>query len=257
MTSKDTRHKQGVSNHQEAFQCGNGDVGGEESDGGSVADTMGTAAAGHSHQHNVVPLRSKASVPQKDIDLALVIRAQAGDYQAFDVLVKKYQHRLIALAQRFVGDADEAMDVVQDSFIKVYKALGRFRGESAFYTWIYRITVNTAKNFLASRSRRPQSADVELDELESTQVGHGLHEVATPEAEAYRDQLEKIVMSAIDELSPDLRTALVLREFEGLSYEDISVIMECPIGTVRSRIFRARDAVDACIKKESEEPTPT
>jgi RNA polymerase sigma-70 factor (ECF subfamily) len=197
-------------------------------------------------------------VPQKDIDLALVIRVQAGDYQAFDLLVKKYQHRLLALAQRFVGDPDEAMDVVQDSFIKVYKALGRFRGESAFYTWIYRITVNTAKNFLSSRQRRPQSVDLDLEELESSPSGYALHEVATPEAEAYRDQLEDIVMKAIDGLSQDLRTALVLREFEGLSYDDIAVIMECPIGTVRSRIFRARDAVDARIKSASgEEITET
>ena len=191
-------------------------------------------------------------MPQKDIDMALVTRAQSGDYQAFDMLVKKYQHRLLALAQRFVGDADEAMDVVQDSFIKVYKALGRFRGESAFYTWIYRITVNTAKNFLASRQRRPQGVDVDLEELESSaQAGQALHEVSTPESEAYRDELEAVVMNAIDGLSHDLRTALVLREFEGLSYEDIAVIMECPIGTVRSRIFRARDAVDEKIKLAS------
>jgi len=208
-------------------------------------------------EHNVVPLRSKASVPQKDIDLALVIRAQAGDYQAFDLLVKKYQHRLLALAIRFVGDADEAMDVVQDSFIKVYKALGRFRGESAFYTWIYRITVNTAKNFLASRQRRPQSTDIDFDELESSQAGHALHDVSTPESETYRDQLEAIVMKAIDGLSQELKTALILREFEGLSYEDIAAIMECPIGTVRSRIFRARDAVDEQIKKSSEEVKPS
>lgn len=201
------------------------------------------------HQsQNVIPIRGNTSVPQKDIDLALVIRAQAGDYQAFDLLVKKYQHRLLALAHRFVGDADEAMDVVQDSFIKIYKALGRFRGESAFYTWIYRITVNTAKNFLASRQRRPQGSDIEIDDLESSQHGHALHEVASPEEETYRDQLESIVMQAIDGLSNELQTALILREFEGLSYEDIALIMECPIGTVRSRIFRARDAVDAKIR---------
>lgn len=202
---------------------------------------------------NIISIRSKLSVKQKDIDLALVLRAQAGDYQAFDLLVKKYQHRLIALAKRFVGDADEAMDVVQDSFIKIFKALGRFRGESAFYTWIYRITVNTAKNFLASRQRRPQSTDMDLEDLESSPHGGGLHNFATPEAEAYRDQLEGVVMKAINGLSHDLRTALILREFEGLSYDDIAVIMECPIGTVRSRIFRARDAVDGKIRQAAGE----
>lgn len=197
---------------------------------------------------NVVEIRSAAKVSGRDIDAVLVARVQEGDYQAFDLLVKKYQHRLLALAQRFVGDPDEAMDVVQDTFIKVYKSLPRFRGESAFYTWIYRITVNTAKNFLASRHRRPQSAEVELEELESSQYGYALHEVATPEAEMYRDQLELIVMKAIRNLPEELRTALVLREFEGLSYDDIAVVMECPIGTVRSRIFRARDAVNQKIK---------
>jgi len=197
---------------------------------------------------NVVRLRSNNTMSRRDIDAQLVKKAQDGDYQAFDLLVKKYQHRLIALAQRFVGDPDEALDVVQDSFIKVYKSLARFRGDSAFYTWIYRITVNTAKNFLASRQRRPQGVEVEIEELESSHYGHALHEVATPEAETYRDQLESIVMGAIRALPEDLRTALMLREFEGMSYEDIAAIMDCPIGTVRSRIFRAREAVNIKIQ---------
>ena len=188
---------------------------------------------------------------QKDIDMALVLRAQAGEYQAFDLLVKKYQHRLIALAQRFVGSTDEAMDVVQDSFIKVYKALNRFRGESAFYTWIYRITVNTAKNYLTSRQRRPQGNEVDIDDLENGIHSLALHDLATPESETYRDQLEKVVMKSIDHLPSELRTALVLREFDGLSYDDIAIIMDCPIGTVRSRIFRAREAVDHEIQRAS------
>lgn len=181
-------------------------------------------------------------------DQLLVERVQKGDKRAFDLLVKKYQHRVIAVVSRFVRDQDEAMDVAQDAFIKAYRALDKFRGDSAFYTWIYRIAVNTAKNYLVSRGRRPPDTDVEASEAESYDSGDALRETGGPEQEMMKDQLEQVVYQALRELPDDLRTAVTLREFDGLSYEEIAEVMDCPVGTVRSRIFRGREAIDKKIE---------
>ena len=181
-------------------------------------------------------------------DQLLVERVQNGDKRAFDLLVKKYQHKVIAVVSRFVRDPDEAMDVAQDAFVKAYRALDKFRGESAFYTWIYRIAVNTAKNYLVSRGRRPPDTDVEIGEAEQYGGGEALHEFADPEQELMKDQLEEVVFQALRELPDDLRTAVTLREFDGLSYEEIAEVMDCPVGTVRSRIFRGREAIDKKIE---------
>lgn len=181
-------------------------------------------------------------------DQLLVERVQKGDKRAFDLLVKKYQHRIIAVISRFVRDPDEAMDVAQDAFIKAYRALDKFRGESAFYTWIYRIAVNTAKNYLVSKGRRPPDTDVEASEADSWEGADALREMGGPEQEMMKDQLEKVVYQALRELPDDLRTAVTLREFDGLSYEEIAEVMGCPVGTVRSRIFRGREAIDKKIE---------
>jgi RNA polymerase sigma-70 factor (ECF subfamily) len=177
-------------------------------------------------------------------DQLLVRRAQAGDRRAFDLLVLRYQHRLAKLIARYVRDHSEVMDVAQDSFIKAYRALPNFRGESAFYTWLYRIAINTAKNHLVSRSRRTLESATDLDDAEQYAENVELHDLATPERLLLRDEIERTVVEAIDELPEDLRMAITLRELEGMSYEDISAAMDCPIGTVRSRIFRARDAIN-------------
>jgi RNA polymerase sigma-70 factor (ECF subfamily) len=177
-------------------------------------------------------------------DQLLVRRAQAGDRRAFDLLVLRYQHRLAKLIARYVRDHSEVMDVAQDSFIKAYRALPNFRGESAFYTWLYRIAINTAKNHLVSRGRRTLESAVDLDDAEQYAENVELHDLATPERLLLRDEIERTVVEAIDELPEDLRMAITLRELEGMSYEDISAAMDCPIGTVRSRIFRARDAIN-------------
>ncbi|NPU93158.1 MAG: RNA polymerase sigma factor RpoE [Gammaproteobacteria bacterium] len=181
-------------------------------------------------------------------DQLLVERVQNGDKRAFDLLVKKYQHRVIAVVSRFVRDPDEAMDVTQDAFLKAYRALANFRGESAFYTWIYRIAVNTAKNYLVSRGRRPPDSDIDVGEAEQFASSEALHEFASPEQEMMKDQLEKVVFDALRDLPDDLRTAVTLREFDGLSYEEIAEVMDCPVGTVRSRIFRGREAIDKKIE---------
>ncbi|MEZ5509056.1 MAG: RNA polymerase sigma factor RpoE [Gammaproteobacteria bacterium] len=181
-------------------------------------------------------------------DQLLVERVQKGDKRAFDLLVKKYQHRVVAVVSRFVRDPDEAMDVAQDAFIKAYRALDKFRGDSAFYTWIYRIAVNTAKNYLVSKGRRPPDTDVEVTEAEQYGGADALHEFGGPEQEMMKDQLEKVVFEALRELPDDLRTAVTLREFDGLSYEEIAEVMDCPVGTVRSRIFRGREAIDKKIE---------
>jgi RNA polymerase sigma-70 factor (ECF subfamily) len=177
-------------------------------------------------------------------DQLLVRRAQAGDRRAFDLLVLRYQHRLAKLIARYVRDHSEVMDVAQDSFIKAYRALPNFRGDSAFYTWLYRIAINTAKNHLVSRSRRTLESAADLDDAEQYAENVELHDLATPERLLLRDEIERTVVEAIDELPEDLRMAITLRELEGMSYEDISAAMDCPIGTVRSRIFRARDAIN-------------
>jgi len=185
---------------------------------------------------------------ERSIDQALVERVQKGDKQAFDVLVLKYQNKIIQLIYRYVHDPEEAQDVAQEAFIKAYKALGRFRGDSAFYTWLYRIAINTAKNYLVASSRRPPKSDIDAQDAEQYEGAVGLKEYATPERMLLRDEIQGSIAKAIDELPDELRTAITLRELEGLSYEEIAQTMNCPIGTVRSRIFRARDAIDTRLK---------
>jgi RNA polymerase sigma-70 factor, ECF subfamily len=184
----------------------------------------------------------------RETDQQLVERAQQGDNRAFDLLVRKYQHKIIGLIGRYVHDHAEVQDVAQEAFIKAYRALGKFRAESAFYTWMYRIAINTAKNHLVSRGRRPPGSDLDIVDAEIVDHSGRLADTETPEAAMARDQLEAAVFEAIDNLPDDLRTAITLRELEGLSYEDIANIMQCPVGTVRSRIFRAREAVDQHIQ---------
>ncbi|WP_136679278.1 RNA polymerase sigma factor RpoE [Neptunomonas sp. XY-337] len=182
---------------------------------------------------------------QAEIDQQLVKRVQAGDKRAFDLLVGKYQHKIIGLVSRYVYDQHEAMDIAQEAFIKAYRALPRFRGDSAFYTWLYRIAINTAKNHLVSRSRRPPDVDVDASDAEYFDGDNNeLRELENPENSLFRDELNNTVKRALDQLPEDLRAALTLREFEGMSYEDIATVMDCPVGTVRSRIFRAREAID-------------
>jgi len=189
-------------------------------------------------------------VTAAETDQQLVARVQKGDLRAFDVLVLKYQHKIFSLISRYVHDADEVQDVAQEAFIKAYRALPRFRGDSAFYTWLYRIAINTAKNHLVARSRRPPGSDVEIDDAEYFEGGAALREIETPESALFGEELKQVVDRAIAELPDDLRTAVTLREFDGLSYEDIAEIMGCPVGTVRSRIFRAREAIDRQVRQQ-------
>ncbi len=190
-------------------------------------------------------------MPQKETDRQLVERVQRGDKRAYDVLVLKYQHKIVGLVSRYLRDQDEVQDVTQEAFIKAYRALPRFRGDSAFYTWLYRIAINTAKNHLVSRSRRPPSTDLDIDEGEFQENSGLLGDIQNPENSLASDQLEAVVYKAIDDLAEDLKVAVTLREFEGLSYEEIAEIMECPVGTVRSRIFRAREAIEKKIDQFS------
>lgn len=177
-------------------------------------------------------------------DQVLVARVQSGDKTAFDLLVLRYQHRIVKLVGRYVREPADALDVAQDAFIKAYRALPEFRGESAFYTWMYRIAINTAKNHLASQARRVRDAAVDIDEAQLYDTNTSLRDNATPERMAMRDEIQEAVVDALEQLPEDLRMAITLRELEGMSYEDIAVAMDCPIGTVRSRIFRARDAIN-------------
>jgi RNA polymerase sigma-70 factor (ECF subfamily) len=181
-------------------------------------------------------------------DLALVRRVQRGDKRAFDLLVAKYQFRLAKLVGRLVSDRADAQDVVQEAFIKAYRALPNFRGDSAFYTWLYRIAVNAAKNYLVARSRRPPSDDIDITSGDVEEAGVVMADIATPEAFTARDQLQAALTKALAELPEDLRTALTLCEIEGLSYDEIARVLDCPIGTVRSRIFRARRTLDAKLR---------
>ncbi len=176
-------------------------------------------------------------------DGLLVKRVQAGDKSAFDVLVLKYQHKIVNLVTRYVKDSDEALDVAQEAFIKAYRALPRFRGDSAFYTWLYRIAVNTAKNHLVAAKRRPMDYDLDLQDPEQYNMHARLKDVDTPEAVSLKDEVHATIETTIRELPEDLRTAILLREVEGMSYEEIAEAMDCPVGTVRSRIFRAREAI--------------
>ncbi|GKX52251.1 RNA polymerase sigma factor RpoE [Budvicia aquatica] len=176
-------------------------------------------------------------------DQVLVERIQKGDKNAFNVLVVRYQNKVAALVSRYVPQAD-VPDVVQESFIKAYRALASFRGESAFYTWLYRIAVNTAKNYLVAQGRRPPSSDVDAGDAENFESAGALKEISNPENLMLSDELKRIVFGTIESLPEDLKMAITLREIDGLSYEEIAVIMDCPVGTVRSRIFRAREAID-------------
>jgi RNA polymerase sigma-70 factor (ECF subfamily) len=178
------------------------------------------------------------------LDAELVKRVQAGDKAAFDILVQKYQHKVVNLINRFVSDQTECYDIAQDAFIKAYRAIGNFRGDSQFYTWLYRIAANTAKNHLASRARKSPTYSVDIEDAEHYEGESRLKEYTTPENLLLTDEIERTVFKAIEELPDDLKSAIMLREIEGLSYEEIAEVMDCPIGTVRSRIFRARDAID-------------
>jgi RNA polymerase sigma-70 factor (ECF subfamily) len=187
------------------------------------------------------------AMSEENLDEQLVARAQSGDKRAFELLVRKYQYKIIQLVSRLVGDAD-APDVAQETFIKAYRALKGFQGNSAFYTWLYRIGINTAKNHLVSRSRRPADQDIDIADAELYGHTEHLSDVETPEAQLLTEEIKTKVAEAIAKLPADLRKAITLRELDGLSYEEIAEIMDCPIGTVRSRIFRAREAIDAVIK---------
>ncbi len=187
--------------------------------------------------------------PNREIDQALVERAQRGDQQAFGLLVEKYQRKLARLLSRMMRDSAEIEDVVQESFIKAYRALPNFRGDSAFYTWLYRIGINTAKNYLVAMGRRPQvSKDIEIEDAENFEDADELRSMATPESELMTKEIAKTVNDTMMSLPDDLRTAITLREIEGLSYEEIASVMDCPIGTVRSRIFRARETIAAKLR---------
>lgn len=185
---------------------------------------------------------------EQDIDQQLVERVQQGDQAAFEVLVKKYQHKIMSLISRYVKQPGDVPDVAQEAFIKAYRALPNFRGESAFYTWLYRIAVNTAKNYLVSRGRKPPSTDIDAQDAEFMDDGHGLKDIASPESQVLSEEIRAVVLEAIEALPDDLKQAITLRELDGMGYEEIAVTMDCPIGTVRSRIFRAREAIDKKLK---------
>ena len=189
-------------------------------------------------------------ISNKDIDLGLVKRAKAGDYQAFDLLVLKYQSRLISIAFKFVRDIQIAEDLVQDSFIKSFKSIGSFREDSTFYTWIYRITVNTSKNYLVSKKRKDELLQTDISKEENYVIEP--IDKDTPEDIFHASQLHKIIIESLNKLGEDTKMALTLREFDGLSYEQIAEIVDCPVGTVRSRIFRGREVIDDAIKEYRE-----
>ncbi|NRA82234.1 MAG: RNA polymerase sigma factor RpoE [Gammaproteobacteria bacterium] len=181
-------------------------------------------------------------------DQQLVELVQQGDKTAFDVLVRKYQHKVINLVSRFVKNQGDVEDVAQEAFIKAYRALPNFRGDSAFYTWLYRIAVNTAKNYIVAKKRRPSASDIDAVDAENYDGSDNLRENASPERLLLSEELKKVVFKTLEQLPEDLRSAITLRELEGLSYEEIADVMECPVGTVRSRIFRAREALDKQIE---------
>ena len=190
---------------------------------------------------------AEVETPQ-ELDLELVRRVQRGESAAFDVLVRKYQHRIVALIGRYIADWSECQDVAQDTFVRAYRAIGSFRGDAQFYTWLHRIAVNTAKNHLVAQNRRPPTGDIDAADAEQFDVGMRLRDTDTPEHELLRQEIESTVMRAVESLPEDLKVAITLREVDGLSYDEIAQRMGCPIGTVRSRIFRARDAIDAQLK---------
>jgi len=181
---------------------------------------------------------------ERSVDQQLVTRVQKGDKAAFDLLVRKYQHRIAKLVSRYVSDRAEVEDVTQEAFIRAFRAIKGFRGESAFYTWLYRIAVNTAKNYLVALGRRPSTVGVENEDGEVADVGSNVGDVTTPERQLLAEEIGRTVERVMNGMPEELRTALTLREIDGLSYEEIAEIMDCPIGTVRSRIFRAREAIE-------------
>jgi len=192
----------------------------------------------------------------QQLDVDLVRRVQRGDSAAFDLLVRKYQHRIVALIGRYISDWSECQDVAQDTFLRAYRALGNFRGDAQFYTWLHRIAVNTAKNHLVAQNRRPPTDDIDVDDATQFESGMRLRDNDTPERELMRQQLEQTVMRAVEGLPEELRQAITLREVDGLSYEEIAQRMDCPIGTVRSRIFRAREAIDVELQPLMDPPAP-
>jgi|TARA_B100001094_G_C17845283_1_gene629971 RNA polymerase sigma-70 factor (ECF subfamily) len=183
-----------------------------------------------------------------DTDRQLVDTVLSGNKNAFDMLVLRHQHKIYSLVSRFVSDSAEAEDICQEAFIKAYRSLSSFRGDSAFYTWLYRIAINTAKNYVLSRKRRPLASDLQLEDAEISEGNNALKDIANPESNLVTQKLKKAIFDAIEELPDDLRMAFTLREFSGLSYEDITEVMGCPVGTVRSRIFRAREMIDGKIR---------
>ncbi|WP_258806953.1 RNA polymerase sigma factor RpoE [Pseudidiomarina sp. CB1] len=185
---------------------------------------------------------------EQETDKALVLRVQQGDQQAFNLLVQKYQHKVMSLISRYVKQAADVPDVAQEAFVKAYRAIGNFRGDSAFYTWLYRIAVNTAKNYLVSQGRKPPATDVDAEEADYLESAGALRDGASPESLLLTDEIRNVVMDTIESLPEDLRRAITLREIEGLGYEEIAIEMDCPVGTVRSRIFRAREAIDAQLR---------
>ena len=216
-----------------------------------INDGVSPAVLPLNTQLKVAPVKSfgvKAAVNEDNVDQLLVERVQKGDKHAFDLLIQKYQHRIVSLVSRYVSDFSEAQDVAQEAFIKAYRAIGRFRGDSAFYTWLYRIAINTAKNWIVAKNRRPPASDIDAVDAEKYSMSSRLQESSTPENELLREEIERTVYGTIASLPEDLRTAIMLREMDGMSYEEIAVTMECPIGTVRSRIFRAREAIDEKLK---------
>lgn len=185
------------------------------------------------------------SKQSEQLDEDLVSKVQQGDKRAFDLLVIKYQHRIIQLVNRYVKDPSEAQDVAQETFVKAYRALGGFRGESAFYTWLYRIAINTAKNYLVARTRRSTDYEIDIDDAETCENAPQLQGLETPERLLISEEIVDTIKTAIEKLPEDMRIAIMLREFEGMSYEEIAETMDCPVGTVRSRLFRAREAIDS------------
>ena len=190
-----------------------------------------------------------------ELDRELVARVQRGDMAAFDLLVRKYQHRIAGLISRYFADRDEVQDVAQDTFLRAWRAIGNFRGDAQFYTWLHRIAVNTAKNHLVAQNRRPPASDIDAGDAAQYESGGRLRDNDTPERELLRDEIERTVLGVVEALPGELREAITMREVDGLSYEEIALRMDCPIGTVRSRIFRAREAIDARLAPLLEERT--
>ncbi len=205
-----------------------------------VKASTGAGAA----KRSVAPVAGTKPLSEKDIDFALVQRVQRGDKKAFDLLVLKYQNKIGHLVSRYVHDIHESQDVTQEAFIKAYRGLKNFRGDSAFYTWLYRIAINTSKNHLVTMGRKISDTGIDAADAEQFESGGALRENATPDKQLVTEQIAQVVSDSIEALPEDLRTAITLREFDGMSYEDIAQAMDCPIGTVRSRIFRAREAID-------------